>query len=615
MALLVTLVLSRLFIPDSYLFAAGNRTGFFALFGLSNIQLIWEHDSYFGTRAEFNPYIHTWSLGVEEQFYFIFPLVLFLTFRLRFGSSPVATRCARQLLPALLLLSLGFCSWETTRQPERAYFLLTSRFWELAAGSILCLAHSRNHFLPRSPGQSLAIALAGLASIGASLFFTDKTLFPFPWAIAPVLGSVCCISGFAVPSHLHLARQLLSLKPVTYIGRISYSLYLWHWPVIVLMRWTAGIESLLQITIAIVVTGMLGSLSYHVIEKPFQRLKLFRDQWVQFVLCEESSSTAGRRLPYSLPTNVVLVLFGLSIIWASSYVFRRIERSRSLPLSVTMRVGPNPWQQLSTDKPDGSFVKGKGNGSWSNRAVFVIGDSHATMYTDMICMLREQRGVSTYLFSEPGFKFGSLVNVKNEANRLSERRIFSDLKTYAKPGDVVLLGALRVRRLCTQWAKLDLKSVVMERDSEEAEETRRLAVREGCELIRALEDMGLVVVIAAPTPVFLSPPFRCSDWFNRMNPIGDRGFLVRREFLINHRSAAMRSIKEVQNEHPHVRVWDPFWVLCPDSTCSVFDGDKPLVFDGDHLSSYANQKLYPHFVQFLATIWGDSDSQIAPCRR
>ena len=85
---------------------------------------------------------------------------------------------------------------------------------------------------------------------------------------------------------------------------------------------------------------------------------------------------------------------------------------------------------------------------------------------------------------------------------------------------------------------------------------------------------------------------------------------MERDFLLEHRSAAMRSIREVREQYPNVQVWDPFWVLCTGTTCAAFEGDKPLFFDNDHLSSYGNQKLYPDFVNQIGAIWETTDSTV-----
>ncbi len=230
----------------------------------------------------------------------------------------------------------------------------------------------------------------------------------------------------------------------------------------------------------------------------------------------------------------------------------------------------------------------------------------------MLSELRQREGVSIYMYTVGGIRIGSFVFPQREVDREAEQKALQSLERYAKPGDAVLLASLRVFRLGNQWGNFELRDVIAERDSEQAEQDRQIAVREGKELIRKLEAMGLVVIVEAPKPVFLTPAFRCSDWFNRMNPIGRAGFVMDRDFLLAHRSAAMRSIEEIRQEHPGVRVWDAFWVFCQGSTCSIFEGEKPLFFDNDHLSSYGNQKAYPDFVKHMDAIWGTANIASSP---
>jgi hypothetical protein len=195
------------------------------------------------------------------------------------------------------------------------------------------------------------------------------------------------------------------------------------------------------------------------------------------------------------------------------------------------------------------------------------------------------------------------VHSQNEIDREFERVVLSQIKASSNPGDVVLLASLRVKRLCGMWSLLDRSEVIQERDSPEAEVQRRQAVTEGIELVKKLQSFGLTVIIEAPKPILPSPPFRCSDWFNKMNPIVKGGVSIERDFLIAHRSAAMKSIREVVEVLPETRVWDPFFVLCPGEIFEAFDNQKPLLFDGDHITTYANEKLFPSFKELLEDIW------------
>ncbi len=167
---------------------------------------------------------------------------------------------------------------------------------------MLSLQHARSHWIPTRPGDSKVFVFAGLLGVGVSLIFTDGALFPFPWAIAPACGTALCITGL-VQNHANLAQRILSSGPVTYVGRISYSLYLWHWPAIVLLRWTTGIDEILPISAAVVFTCVAACLSYHGIEKPFQRLRPLLDQWTQVIVLNDpfpetipGCCWAGRRI-------------------------------------------------------------------------------------------------------------------------------------------------------------------------------------------------------------------------------------------------------------------------------------------------------------------------------
>jgi peptidoglycan/LPS O-acetylase OafA/YrhL len=599
-------VLSRLFIPDSSLAGSSRNTGFAAFFGLSNFQLVWRSDGYFGPTGDFNPYHHTWSLAVEEQFYFLFPLILFLCLRSRQIRSSIAGRLASWLLPFLFCSSLVFSGWETVFRHDAAYYLLPSRFWELALGAILCLEHAKARLIPSSSYRSGILILCGFIGIGVSTFLTDVARFPFPWAIAPALGTACCISGLVGPFQAGLPARILSSPFVTYLGRISYSLYLWHWPVIVLLRWTIGLESLLSFAVAILITCVFACLSYHLIERPIQSLRSIQDQWTQFVISDDRRAPGNGKVLLALPTNLAVILCGIGVTVLLSNAHLFVSRSMTLPLSVTMRSGgaPNPWKPYGRSISNQKLVAGERGRAWSGRRLFVLGDSHASAYIEMLSELQRREGVSIYLYWSGGLRLGSLLHPQRPTDRTAEQSALEALQRHAQPGDIVLLSSLRVLRLGSQWRSFNLQEVIAERDSEQAEMDRRIAVREGKELVRKLEEMGLTVIIEAPKPVFTSPPFRCSDWFNRMNPIGRPGFVMERDFFEEHRSAAMRSIAEVRQEHPSVRVWDPFLTLCTGATCAAFDGDKPLFFDNDHLSSYGNQKLYPAFVDQIDAVWG-----------
>ncbi|AGK59110.1 acyltransferase 3 [Hyphomicrobium denitrificans 1NES1] len=214
---------------------------------------------YFDPAAATQPLLHTWSLGVEEQFYVVFPLLLSLAYR--FGQRGVSLLVCGAL-PVSLAMSIAL----TPEDPRSAYFLIHTRAWELLMGSVVALGLVRP---PRETWHRETASALGLLGIAlAVLFFNDKTPFPGYAALLPCLGAALVIwAGGGT-----LAARCLSFKPMVFIGLISYSLYLWHWPLIVfakllLVQPFTPSQQLLLICAA---TG-LSVLTWRFVETPFRR--------------------------------------------------------------------------------------------------------------------------------------------------------------------------------------------------------------------------------------------------------------------------------------------------------------------------------------------------------
>lgn len=236
------------------------KSAFAAIFFSSNIFFLL-HSNYFDGLAGLRPLLHTWSLSVEEQFYVFFPLLVVL----------VQRYFARLLRPALVLLSiasLALAAGMLHDYPNATFYLAPPRAFELLLGALVACPGSRPN-LPRRIRDGLS--LLGLCMIViAFAIFSSSTPFPGPAALLPCLGAAMIIrAGAGDEEAASMAGRLLSTRPFTFFGDVSYSLYLWHWPLFVLARHAYGSSLGLPVTCVCIFLAVLASwLSLRFVERP-----------------------------------------------------------------------------------------------------------------------------------------------------------------------------------------------------------------------------------------------------------------------------------------------------------------------------------------------------------
>jgi peptidoglycan/LPS O-acetylase OafA/YrhL len=259
--IVVTLAASAMILSPLRLTEVAGDAAAAALY-VSNFRFALEATDYLSVGAP-SPLLHYWSLSVEEQFYLAWPLILLIAARL------LSLRFVGLFVLILAVASFGLSLYWTSTSPAWAFFSPVTRAWELAAGAFLAVGLLR---LPRRTPRLLAslAVWAGLALIVAGvLAISDETRFPGLAALLPVLGSVLVIlGGMNGPT---LPGRLLASPPARYVGRISYSLYLWHWPIIILVPIALGTDDL---TVRLALAGVaviVAMISTEVIEQPFRR--------------------------------------------------------------------------------------------------------------------------------------------------------------------------------------------------------------------------------------------------------------------------------------------------------------------------------------------------------
>ena len=246
---------SALLLPDEHQ-QLGKHIGGGAAF-VSNF-VLWGESDYFDSAAELKPLLHLWSLGIEEQFYLVWPVVLVLAWR--FGRRPQAVTLG------ILCASFALNVWTVgTGDAVAAFYSPLTRVWELMLGSILAML-SLQHRVSARGGNWRSLAGAGLLLLAVALIDRNS---PFPgwWALLPTLGTLLLISGG--PS-AHVNRLVLSAPPLVWVGLISFPLYLWHWPLLSFARIAGESPDLSrELRIGIVgVSGLLAWLTYVMVERP-----------------------------------------------------------------------------------------------------------------------------------------------------------------------------------------------------------------------------------------------------------------------------------------------------------------------------------------------------------
>jgi peptidoglycan/LPS O-acetylase OafA/YrhL len=571
-----------LFIPEAFLSNNIRRTASAAFFGFSNFRLAGGPD-YFSPQAEFNPFTHTWSLGVEEQFYLIFPALIFLLT----SGGRIAKASAFGLF-ALVALSFAYGFVEPSMKVNLGFYSSFSRFWEIGAGVLLYWILARYGLFDARVTQRPEISIAtylGAGLIAAGFIIGNSQAYPVPGAALPVGGALLLIAALQGRVPMSPIGKVLSSRPAVAIGLISYSLYLWHWPVFVLFRWTVGFSTPALKLPALAIAVALSLISYVLVEKPLRT-----SPWLR----APSRAIAIYVLAVVLGAVAADRMFGNSSRFSASTVtanrsdwYPESRSKGSKECRVEWRTKPLAVgaallsQRLDCDLAD------------ADARLFVVGDSHATAYLSLLADYARLTRIPVALFQTPGCYFVHLIPSAAGCTAVVDV-VLDEIRKQLKAGDVVFMPSLRVPRFRDQWGEQELDTAAAWQGIAQNSEA---GFSEAVAIFAKLNVPGVHFVFELPKPIFGTPLFRCSDWFNRSNPACSAGAEMEREILERHRQPVLAFADKLRGRVAGFSTWDPFPLLCPGKTCSMLRDGKPLFFDGDHVSGVANRLLLGDFMR------------------
>jgi peptidoglycan/LPS O-acetylase OafA/YrhL len=512
------------------------------------------YGGYFADDAQSAPLLHTWSLAVEEQYYLLWPLSLVIALRL-FGARNTVILICLAVPPLIYLSELG-----TRLTIGAAYYLLPTRFFELLVGSVAALLHLPERLALHRHVATL-LGSAGLAAIVyAGITLTPASAFPGYNALWPVLGTLLVI--VSTPG---LANRALTAAPVVYLGKLSYSLYLWHWPIIACMHYTGLEFSLTARLLAMGGALLLSMASYHLVENPLRHRRYASRRQIFLWLYVAPTALIAAAALAILATQGLPQRFDAALVNADRAVATRVHQQRS-----ACHVPARSWQQPL----DADCVFGAGGAAAPT--VLLIGDSHANHLVPFFEALLRDAGLQGNDYTMDrcpglfGLEYGANAPI---ARQCAGRNALASMAIGERGYRYVVLAA--------SWPDTNTGSVHVDgrrlTDDDAVEKALSAALRR---TLTRITESGALPVLVRETPTLPGISPRC--------PLQVQLFGADKDCHARHyRNGWLdRSLPALQADFPTLQVLDPSSLLCDDSgRCAMRLEDLPLYSDDNHFNA------------------------------
>lgn len=533
-------------------------TGLTSLFGVSNLYLLSESTDYFAESTQLNIFTHTWSLGVEEQFYFIFPLLIWFS-----GLSRKTKNGKRNfvfLISFFASISLAAFIYYSQTDISSAYFLMPCRFWEMASGSIFYFLSIRNknhnnNLLEINPNLIFFLIIP--------VFFLPLDLNLISTLIVVLLTNIFILNV----NKDFLIYKFLTQKFIVYIGLISYSLYLWHWGILSIASWTVGINNK-SLPILIILVLITSIFSYNVIETPLRNSNWLNKKYFSFLF--------GSGL--ILVNSLALILFAKPL----KPFFAKINK----------RINPASYEHYpaATDGLKCSMPKNVVNAfdecinlnknSSEKGTIFLIGDSHASNHFYSIKNI-----LPTNNFHELRtlLEWGLIYSLEGEKKCINTPCIQNSWEKYLsffekklKSSDLVLFSWARDRIVKDRGADF-----VREKDQ------RKLDILQA----KLIELRNVIHKRKSKLVLIDDIPKVCPDKLNFRQSIIVRGEIknceLKKSISLDDREPLTKIYKNLSNKYDNVLYLDFHDALCSEDICNLFDSNNNLLYmdNSPHFSS------------------------------
>jgi peptidoglycan/LPS O-acetylase OafA/YrhL len=519
---------------------------------LSNVAA-WTDGGYFEARGAYNPLLHLWSIAVEEQFYLVYPLVLFIGSRYLRGH-------LTGLLTALAVGSLALCVWGSFNKPSVNFYFAPFRGWELLLGALLAVGAARR---VRSRSADEFLAAASLIVLASAVYLYEPTMrYPGLYALAPCLAAAGLIA--AGRARRTLTGRLLSSRPLVFTGLISYSLYLWHVPILTFCTYY-NIQPLSAVQCAslLVAVYLTAIASWILIEKPIRRRAVLK------------SSRA-----FLMAAGCATLAIGASgvLLWESDgFPWRFAPDVRLLSESDVLHKDAQRCMTLSLSQIESGELCRYGPTEGDAPTVVVWGDSHALALLPAYESLAALDQVHLYFAAHSACR--PLLGV---ASRSSNERAAEACSNF----NAAMVRAIRrlhpaVVVLNARWTYPDLDLVAQaDLSTPPGDSNFSRGLQETVQKLRGVNP-AICVVLDVPVAQY-SVPYALAMAHRR--GISADFLTVRRADALEESSSVGRDVRKLQ-ERGSLFTVDPKDVLCRTDICELQAAGRSLYYDSDHLSA------------------------------